>query len=284
MAVLSHKKIIDLFFESYSLHDKEGIKKVMSEDVTWSFLGQHKMAGERKGIDDVISFFDNMNAIMTNSNPEIEKLIVASNPKYLIECQHIKTDRTDGVNIDYLVAVLWKFENGKIISGQHLFADPKAVDNYFNAVPMKTIHLFGNNPVIVEQIFKAPIEVVWKAITDAKQMKKWYFETMNSFEPIVGFETEFNVPVGDKNYLHKWKITEVITNRRITYTWRFGGYTGEWTVTFDLIPEKNSFTKLKITNIGIESFPLNNPDFSRESCQEGWEFFINKRLVDFLKN
>jgi ketosteroid isomerase-like protein len=51
-----------------------------------------------------------------------------------VECQHISTDREDGNNIDHYVCVLWTFENGKIISGRHFFADPKSADTFFNLV------------------------------------------------------------------------------------------------------------------------------------------------------
>ena len=280
---ISHHKTIESFHEAYSKKDNEKIKGLMSEEVWWSFLGQHKLAGIKNGIQEVIRFFDNLNSIMSNSNTTTEKIISSSNQNHLIECQHVKTNRTDDINIDLNVTVLWTFEFGEIISGQHFFSDPKAADIFFNAVPMKTIHLFGNIPVIVLQTFKAPIEKVWAALTEANQMKKWYLEAMNSFEPVVGFQTEFDVVVnGNKHYLHKWKITEVVINKKISYSWQFGGYGGEWHVTFELISERNQ-TKLKLTNSGIESFPLNNKDFSRESCLEGWEFFIGKRLKEYLE-
>ncbi len=75
-----------------------------------------------------------MGSIMSKSRPEVEKLVIGSNDNYVIECQHIKTDREDGNNIDHHVCVLWTFENGKIISGKHFFADPKSANTFFNAV------------------------------------------------------------------------------------------------------------------------------------------------------
>lgn len=37
----------------------------MSEKVTWTFLGKHKLAGVKKGLDEVIAFFDLMGKIMS---------------------------------------------------------------------------------------------------------------------------------------------------------------------------------------------------------------------------
>jgi len=134
---MTNQEIIDLFFAYYSKHDLELLKTVMREDVTWYFLGNHKFAGTKKGLSEVIGFFDTMGKIMSQSKPTVEKLIVAEKDNYVIECQHMKTNREDGINIDHYMSVLWTIENGKIISGRHFFADPKAADDYFNAVPVE---------------------------------------------------------------------------------------------------------------------------------------------------
>ena len=107
----------------------------MAPNVVWYFMGRHKLAGTKNGIDEVIKFFDTMGGIMAKSKPAIEKLIVAEKGNYLIECQHISTNREDGINIEHHVSVLWTIENGKILSGRHFFSDPESVDRYFNAVP-----------------------------------------------------------------------------------------------------------------------------------------------------
>jgi len=129
-----NEALVNRFFEAYSKHDAKGIKEVMSENIRWFFPGVHPFAGEIKGIDALVAFFDRMAVIMSESKPQIEKLIVASNDKFFIECQHIKINRPDGINIEHDVTVLWTIENGKIIEGRHFWADPQAVDKYFNAV------------------------------------------------------------------------------------------------------------------------------------------------------
>ena len=279
---ITKQKVIDIFFESYLKKDRVGIEKVMDENVTWSFLGQHKLAGIKQGIDEVVSFFDKMGSIMSESKPTIEKLIVASNDDFLIECQHIKTNREDGINIEHEVCVLWRFKNEKIISGTHFFSDPNAVDLYFNSVPIKTVKLFGFYPLVVEQTYKSSINKLWKALTDEGTMRKWYFESMLSFKPETGFETEFNVLSNGKEYLHIWKVTEVIPEKKISYSWKYGGFPGESLVTFEISKEKDLSTRLKLSETGIESFPKDNVDFSRVSRLEGWNFFICKRLKEYM--
>jgi len=133
---MTNQEIVNKFFDSYMKRDLDGVKHVMAANVVWYFMGRHKLAGTKNGIDEVIKFFDLMGRIMASSRPTIEKLIVAEKENYLIECQHIKTNREDGINIEHDVSVLWRFENGRIISGRHFFADPESVDRYFNAVPV----------------------------------------------------------------------------------------------------------------------------------------------------
>ena len=140
----------------------------------------------------------------------------------------------------------------------------------------------NNEPVIVEQTLNAPVEKVWKSITEADLMRQWFFDNIESFIPELGFATHFDVNSKDTIYQHLWKIIDVINQQKITIEWRYGGFTGDSTVTFELFPEKN-MTKLILTHEGIESFPQDNPDFSRESCRAGWNYIIGTRLKDFIE-
>lgn len=138
------------------------------------------------------------------------------------------------------------------------------------------------DPIVVEQTFNAPIAVVWKAITDKGQMRQWFFEQMTEFKPEIGFKTQFTVRCEDKAYPHLWKVTDVVPQKRISYEWRYGGYPGDSSVTWEL-SEVPDGTKLRLTHAGHETFPQDDPNFSRESCQAGWEYFLDQRLKAFLE-
>lgn len=129
-----NQEIINKFFEAYSKRDMDAIRQVMAEDATWTALGQHPLAGVKNGINEIIAFFDAMGGIMGKSNVKVEKLVIGANDNYLIECQHVWTNRDDGVNLDHHVCILWTFKNGKILSGMHFFADPQAADRFFSTI------------------------------------------------------------------------------------------------------------------------------------------------------
>lgn len=139
-----------------------------------------------------------------------------------------------------------------------------------------------DEPIVVEQTFNAPIDTVWKAITQIDLMRQWYFDNIPAFRPEVGFETQFNVSSGDRNFLHMWRVTEVVPRQKIAYRWRFAGIPGESLAVFELSKGRKS-TTLKLTCLVHEDFPEDIPEFTTESCMAGWEYFIKKRLKEYLE-
>ncbi len=138
-------------------------------------------------------------------------------------------------------------------------------------------------PIIVEQSFNASIQAVWNAITDINEMHKWYFENIPDFKPVVGFKTQFNVQSEERNFLHKWEITEVKPLRLIKYSWVFEEYPGKSTAAFEIF-EEEKLTKLRLKVNVLEDFPDEIPEFTTDSCLNGWNYFIKQRLKDYLEN
>ena len=139
-----------------------------------------------------------------------------------------------------------------------------------------------DDPVVVEQSFNVSSEIVWKAITEIDQMHQWYFDNIPAFKPEVGFKTQFNVQSWDRNFMHLWKVIEVVPNKRLVYNWKYESYAGDSNVIFELF-EQNNLTTLRLTNQILESFPQDIPEFKRESCVEGWTYFIKNRLKEYLE-
>lgn len=137
-------------------------------------------------------------------------------------------------------------------------------------------------PIIIEQKFHKSPESVWEAITDIRKMRQWYFGNLPDFKPVIGFETQFEVHSGERVFPHRWKITEVIPPKKITYNWKYDGYPGDSFVTFELFPD-NDQTLLRLTTEIVEDFPQDIPEFRRESCSGGWSFFIQDRLKKYLE-
>ena len=138
-------------------------------------------------------------------------------------------------------------------------------------------------PIIVRETYDSSIGAVWKSITDVTEMRKWYFNQIEAFEPKVGFRTKFTVQVEDRIYPHVWEITEVIPNKKIAYSWTFEGYKGVGLVTFELNQMADGVL-LVLTAEGLDSFPDDVPEFTRESGMPGWNYFIRESLKAYLEN
>lgn len=136
-------------------------------------------------------------------------------------------------------------------------------------------------PFVIERTFNAPADAVWQAITDKDKMKQWYFD-LDAFVPEPGFEFRFTGGSEEKTYVHICRVTEVITGKKLSYSWQYEGYPGESVVTFELFAEGDQ-TRLKLTHEGLESFPAGNPDFARESFAAGWTDIIGTLLKEFLE-
>ncbi|HEY5824621.1 MAG TPA: SRPBCC domain-containing protein [Cyclobacteriaceae bacterium] len=137
-------------------------------------------------------------------------------------------------------------------------------------------------PITIERTYNSPIDRVWKALTEKEKMKQWYFD-LNEFKPQVGFEFTFagQGHMGEK-YIHLCKITEVITGKKLAYSWRYDGYEGNSVVTFELFEEGENKTRLKLTHEGIETFPASK-DFALSSFQGGWTELIGSSLKNFVE-
>jgi uncharacterized protein YndB with AHSA1/START domain len=135
--------------------------------------------------------------------------------------------------------------------------------------------------VLVERTLNAPVAQVWKALTDVDQMRQWYFD-LKEFRAEVGFEFEFVVEHEGNTYHHLCRVTEVIPEEKIAYTWRYKGDPGDSLVTFELFGAGEK-TRMKVTHSGIETFPK-TPAYARENFEKGWTQLIGSELKQFVES
>ncbi|CAN5504877.1 hypothetical protein BH10BAC5_BH10BAC5_15820 [soil metagenome] len=141
----------------------------------------------------------------------------------------------------------------------------------------------NTEPIIVQETYHAPIGKVWTALTEPVQMKEWFFPEMEEFKAETGFETQFSIHHNDKVFTHMWKVLAVVPGKKLTVRWRFEDVKGEAQVTYELLFLTENETKITLTNAGQENFPQDVPEFERESCREGWNYFLKGRLKNYLE-
>jgi len=137
--------------------------------------------------------------------------------------------------------------------------------------------------VVVTQQFSVSVQELWKTITEQPQMVQWFFENIPDFKPEIGFSTQFLIENERRQFTHLWEIIEIVPNQKIVYNWSYLEYQGEGIVLFELA-KNDKGSLLTLTNKWLGEFPQDIPEFTRESCLGGWQYFINGRLKAYLDN
>jgi uncharacterized protein YndB with AHSA1/START domain len=144
--------------------------------------------------------------------------------------------------------------------------------------------------IVVERTLNAPVARVWRALTNVEELRAWYFRDafahkgfeLKEFKPEVGFEFEFISEHDGKPYHQLYKVTEVVPQKKMAYTWRYKGEPGNSLVTFELFAEGEK-TRLKITHEGLDTFPK-TAAFARENFEKGWTQLIGSELKQFVES
>jgi uncharacterized protein YndB with AHSA1/START domain len=136
-------------------------------------------------------------------------------------------------------------------------------------------------PFVIERVLDAPIERVWHALTNKDEIKHWSFE-IAEFEPEEGFEFTFYGEHEGTRFVHFCRITEVVDERKLAYSWRYENVRGVSHVTWELFPEGGK-TRLRLTHEGLENFAHAGAHYLRSNFVAGWTDIIGRSLVSWLK-
>lgn len=136
-------------------------------------------------------------------------------------------------------------------------------------------------PIVIERVYNASPEKVWKALTEVSDMKHWYFD-IKEFRAEPGFKFSFYEPGDAKKFQHNCEVTEVIHGKKLTYSWSYSMDPAVTFVSFELFPEGDK-TRLKLTHTGVEKFAADNPDLAKENFVAGWTEIIGKNLKNYLE-
>ncbi|HAO26911.1 MAG TPA: SRPBCC domain-containing protein, partial [Chryseobacterium indologenes] len=80
-----------------------------------------------------------------------------------------------------------------------------------------------NTPIIVQYEIEAPVDKVWKALTDKNEMKFWYFD-IPDFVAEAGQIFNFFEPGGENKYHHQGEILDILPNQKLKHTWSYPDY------------------------------------------------------------
>jgi uncharacterized protein YndB with AHSA1/START domain len=134
------------------------------------------------------------------------------------------------------------------------------------------------NAVVVRQAINAPSAAIWEALTDSKELGKWFFN-IDQFIPETGFVFSFTGHTESRAWIHNCKIIEVVPQELISYSWAYEGISGQTVVTFKIKDQENKKCLVEVFHSGLETFPKDLSDLSAENFTAGWT-----HLTEALKN
>ena len=135
----------------------------------------------------------------------------------------------------------------------------------------------------IEKIYKAPINLVWQAITDRAMMKEWYFDFDEDFKLEAGAVFEWTAgDTKDKQWLHRGKMIEIIPNEKLVHTWEYPGYSGTSTLHWNLVKVNEATTKVSLIHEFTIPFDSTVAALKTANFEMGWTHIINVSLEEYL--
>jgi len=125
---MSNLSKIQDFFSAYAAKDVSAVSGVMAEDIVWRIPGHHPLAGDKRGIAEVLAFFDQL----AKAGFQAQPLVVAEQGDYVVD--HHRGWSTVGSGIDLTWCLVFRFENGKIKEVTNFCEDQHKADLFFHEI------------------------------------------------------------------------------------------------------------------------------------------------------
>lgn len=122
--------IIEKMWECFREGDTETLRSIFSPDVIYRMPGYHPLAGIKKGINELLAFFDELG----KSNIKVELLKIGVLTENMIVEVHRGYRETERANLDVVNCNIYQIEDGKITRVDCYNGDQHAIDNFFHSI------------------------------------------------------------------------------------------------------------------------------------------------------
>jgi len=126
---MSHLQTIQNFFAAYGAQNVAAVREVLADDITWTIPGHHPLSGTKRGVDEVLAFFDQL----ARANFKAEPLVVVENGDYVVDHHRGWSDVAGGLDLTW--CLVFRFNAaGKIQDVVNFCADQHKADLFFWSV------------------------------------------------------------------------------------------------------------------------------------------------------
>ena len=138
-------------------------------------------------------------------------------------------------------------------------------------------------PIIITTRINATPERIWKALTDRDEMQRWYFE-IPDFKLEEGAVFNFYEPGENKKYHHRGEILSIIPNQLLQHTWTHPSHSQGSSILTWRLAEAGDYTEVTLEHDGVENFANDDPSFTRESYEAGWNELVTSLLPKHVED
>ncbi len=118
--------LVKQFFKYYKDKDILGLREIFASDIEWHVPGHHPLAGTKKGIEEVIAYY----AQLQKANFNAEVTVLEGNDDHVIDC-HRGWAQVGEHKLDMNWVLVYTIEDGKIKTMQNFPGDQHAADAFF---------------------------------------------------------------------------------------------------------------------------------------------------------
>ncbi len=120
-------KLVMKMFDAYAKGDTEVLRQLVAEDIGWYIPGRHPLSGIKRGVDELISFFEELKDLGFKA----EVMILAANDNYVIDA-HRGWNTKGNKKVDLNWILLYQIVDGKIKRVQNFSGDLYTSDHFFS--------------------------------------------------------------------------------------------------------------------------------------------------------
>lgn len=122
--------IIEKMWECFREGDTKTLGNIFAPDVIYNMPGYHPLSGIKKGINELLAFFDELG----KSNIKVELLKIGIlNENMIVEVHH-GYGETKGANLDVINCNIYQIKDDKIARVDCYNGDQHAIDNFFYSI------------------------------------------------------------------------------------------------------------------------------------------------------
>ncbi|KAB2345563.1 nuclear transport factor 2 family protein [Actinomadura rudentiformis] len=121
-----HVTLIRNYYAAYAAGDTAAMReRFFAPDIMWTIPGHHPLAGTKRGVNEVIAFFEQLG----RAGMKAEPIFLAADGDWVVDLHRGWSTTPEG--LDQVWALAFRIKNGRIVEAVNYPGDQHAADAYF---------------------------------------------------------------------------------------------------------------------------------------------------------